>query len=229
MRRAVVTLEALGAALVLAPERHLARASRAAGRTVLGDLVVERRERVRESDLAEAVVLDTTHARDGLVDVLAALRTVGSTPRSGKRRARAGDVLVSRLRPYLRQIALVTPELTRLLGERPIACSPEFVVLSPRAPGESIAWVVPHLLSPGVQEALARGQEGGHHPRVPLETLLGLPVPETSPPARTREGASVCAAAAQAYGAAEAWARLTDPEGLSLAQRSRDRPRRRAP
>jgi hypothetical protein len=37
--------------------------------------------------------------------------------------------------------------------------------------------LVPWLLSDEVQLALAAGQEGGHHPRVREEMLLGLKVP----------------------------------------------------
>ena len=53
-------------------------------------------------------MLDTSHARDGILDVAGALRD-GGGGKSAKKRAVEGDLVVSRLRPYLRQIALVHP------------------------------------------------------------------------------------------------------------------------
>jgi hypothetical protein len=58
-----------------------------------------------------------------------------------------------------------------------MACSTEFYVLSPRSTGESLAFLLPWLLGEETQAILAAAQEGGHHPRVPKETLLALRVP----------------------------------------------------
>lgn len=175
MKSIVRSVRELGDDFVLAPERHLLAANAGEG-VALGDLVTLRGERVLEADLGGAVVLDTSHARDGVLDVGGALRDGAASVRSAKKRARAGDVIVSRLRPYLRQIALVHPRALAPLGDRALAVSSEFYVLSPRG-REGIGWLVPFLLGEAAQAALRDAQEGGHHPRVPQPSLLGLRVP----------------------------------------------------
>ena len=90
----------------------------------------------------------------------------------------AHSVLISRLRPYLRQVAFVDDALNNRHNGVVIACSTEFFVLTPRGQ-QSIAFLVPFLLSEPVQEVLAASQEGGHHPRFDEYALLGLPVPRT--------------------------------------------------
>lgn len=122
------------------------------------------------------LVLDTSHARAGVLSPAHApigVEALGST----KKRVRPGDVLISRLRPYLQQVAWVDDSVPGLEPGVALLCSTEFFVL--RATGDApIAFLVPYLLSAPVQEALAAGQEGGHHPRFNLELLLGLPVPK---------------------------------------------------
>jgi hypothetical protein len=97
---------------------------------------------------------------------------------SAKRRVQAGDVIVSRLRPYLRQVALIDEALFQLApGGNAVVTSTEFFVIRGR-PGFAAAGLIPFLLSEPVQAALAAGQEGGHHPRFGKDLLLSLPVPE---------------------------------------------------
>ncbi len=172
MKLTLRTLGELGEDVVLAPERWVAASELGEG-VPLGELVVERRER---ADLDRAVVLDTTHARDGLLDVASALRAVPSA-KSTKKSALAGDLVVSRLRPYLRQIAFVHPRVIEAADGRPIALSSEFYVLAPRRPKDDLAWLLPYLLREQAQALLAAAQEGGHHPRVPRSSLLALRVP----------------------------------------------------
>ncbi len=172
----VRTIGELGETIALAPERQRATRLTGGAGVLLSSLVAERAERVVDDGLKRAVVFDTTHARDGLLDVRSALR-MASPPASAKKLVRPGDLLVSRLRPYLRQIAFVHPDLGAECGERVLACSTEFYVLSPNASAVSLAFLLPWLLSDEVQTILAAAQEGGHHPRVPRETLLALRVP----------------------------------------------------
>ncbi len=205
MKAIVRALSDLGPDLTFAPERHLAaRIGDAAGLT-LGGLCVERNERVVGDELARAVVLDTTHAKDGVLDVHAARASSAAT--SPKKRVRDGDVLVSRLRPYLRQIALVHPSAIRAARGATLACSTEFYVLSPR-PGDDLAYFLPLLLGAGPQAALAAGQEGGHHPRVPKETVLGLRVDRRAVGDRARSSRAVRVALAAVYAATEHYRRL---------------------
>lgn len=119
---------------------------------------------------ARAVVIDTGHARNGLLRLPEPVDE--ATVRSSKRIIQAGDVLVSRLRPYLRQIAYVdvppAPDITW-------CASTEFYVLR----GEDVAFLVAFLLSAPVQTVLGAAQEGGHHPRVSKNVVLNLPLPSS--------------------------------------------------
>ena len=182
MKSALRTLAELGEDVILAPERWVSAAGVGDG-IPLGELVVERRERVEQ--LAEAVILDTTHARDGVLDIASALRAVPSA-KSAKKRAHSGDLVVSRLRPYLRQIALVHPRSLDAAGGRELALSSEFYVLAPRRAGDDLAFLLPFLLGEQTQAILAAAQEGGHHPRVPRSSLLALRVPLDVVEARQR-------------------------------------------
>jgi len=173
MKSTLRSLGELGDDLVLAPERWVVTSGVGEG-VSLGDLVRERRERA--DALERAVVLDTTHARDGVLDIPSALRAVASA-KSVKKRALPGDLVVSRLRPYLRQIAYVHPRALESAGGRTLALSSEFYVLAPRRPSDDLAFLLPFLLGEHAQAILAAAQEGGHHPRVPRSSLLALRVP----------------------------------------------------
>jgi len=123
-------------------------------------------ELVRNFDLTDALqpVLDDT--REPMP-----AREVGST----KKIFTAGDVVISRLRAYLREIALVrTSPGVRAVG------SSEFIVLRPREtarPRLSRAALLVFLRSLPVQTILKWSQDGSHHPRFGDEDLLSIPVP----------------------------------------------------
>jgi len=176
-RLAVRTVAELARGWVLAPERY-DPAGRLEGERRLGDLVRVNVPARRPAELPAGplLVLETGHAADGFVYPPATL-TTATACLSSKRALQPGDVLVSRLRPYLRQVAWVDPALFRIAPEgNAVVASPEFLVL--RAPaGFDGASLVPWLVSPAVQQVLVAAQEGGHHPRVPTEALLALGVP----------------------------------------------------
>lgn len=212
-RVVVRTLADLGDAITLAPERHHAMeidAREAARGVPLGAIVTERAERVLPEALDGAIVFDTTHAKDGVLDVAAAKRaSAKGTAESAKKRVREGDLLVSRLRPYLRQIALAHPAAMAACEERVVACSPEFYVLSPREGDDaSLAFLVPWLLGDRAQATLAAAQEGGHHPRVPRESLLAMRIPKALAARRAAASRDVSKALETLYFAGDAYARL---------------------
>lgn len=158
---------------VLAPERYdPRRAVVAEAGSPLGGLASLRRELVRPGKPGPFLVLDTSDAQEGIV--VARSSTIDALL-SAKRIVAPGDVIISRLRPYLRQVAYLDEGIPGAPGARLVASS-EFLVLSPRD-GLSIAFLVPFLLSRSTQAILAASQEGGHHPRFRSETLLALPVP----------------------------------------------------
>jgi hypothetical protein len=174
----------LGPTLILAPERYDPRRERlnelidrdavalhTIARTVRDTL------RLPGPTAHECLVLDTSDAREGIVINRKHPVPIGRV-KSAKKTARIGDVIVSRLRPYLRQVALVDDGIRHWRAGMMLACSTEFYVLR-CLDGRSIAFLVPYLLSNRVQKVLAVAQEGGHHPRVDQATLLRLPVPRT--------------------------------------------------
>lgn len=172
----------LGDHLVLSPERYDPRSqvTTAMGTSLrLADVVEVRsgnQQPAAFSSSQPVLVLDTTHAYEGFVIARHPPQPAASLG-SAKRVLAPGDVIISRLRPYLRQVAYVDAGLFRLHAQgNHVAASSEFLVLRRRGPLEPAA-LVPFLLSPAVQTALAAGQDGGHHPRFRRDLLLALPVP----------------------------------------------------
>jgi hypothetical protein len=166
---------------VLAPERYDPRITQKhylgdaqSGRT-LAQLVDLSKDVVtlEKADPEEKyMVLDTGDAKNGIIcrKSVTNYAGIGST----KKVLHIGDVIISRLRPYLRQIGFVDSDLASASS---IVASTEFYVLRPKD-GSSIAYLVPFLLSSRIQEVLCASQEGGHHPRVPEKTLLNLVIPQ---------------------------------------------------
>ncbi len=186
----------LASGLILAPERYDGRRSlRQTGGTVLSELVELAVETARVSEDSPALVLDTGHVEEGFVRVVQPVKLVGRFG-SLKRVLSAGDVIVSRLRPYLRQVAYLDAGCFVLrAGGNSVVASTEFYVLRGRG-DEDVAWLVPFLLSEPIQAALAAAQEGGHHPRVSREALLSVVVPEEVLRERRSLGASARGACA---------------------------------
>lgn len=166
---------------MLAPERYDPRISQRLhfGGTQSGQMLAQLVDVSRDVLPAERaepgaayIVLDTGDAKNGIISRKSAVdfRGIGSA----KKILRPGDVIISRLRPYLRQVGFVDADLA---GSNIVLASTEFYVLRP-TDSTSIAYVVPFLLSERIQEILSASQEGGHHPRVPEKTLMSLVVPE---------------------------------------------------
>lgn len=90
---------------------------------------------------------------------------------SNKKVLKIGDVIISRLRPYLRQVAYVDTD-----SNSQLCASTEFYVLRARN-NESIAFLVPFLLSEAAQTVFANSVEGSQHPRFKEEDILNLVIP----------------------------------------------------
>lgn len=105
---------------------------------------------------------------------------------SAKKRFLPGDVVISRLRHYLRQIAVVrTPSDAVALG------SSEFIVLRPKTEALPQEAVVLFLRCLPVQTILEYSQDGSHHPRFSEEDLLAIPFPDAMLPISSGLAASV--------------------------------------
>ena len=167
-----------GADFSLSPEHWIASetASQLVGGTLLSEIVQSVAKTQSPPDDAR-FVLDTGNAREGLLDV-----TILGNPVSGRSSAKKvvvdGDVIVSRLRPYLRQVTYIPPGTCELLGVEQLYCSTEFFVLRSLDPAQNIAGLVAWLLSEPIQEMLSAAATGGHHPRVSIDLLMNSPVDE---------------------------------------------------
>ncbi|GAA3747228.1 restriction endonuclease subunit S domain-containing protein [Terriglobus aquaticus] len=118
-------------------------------------------------------VFDTGHAADGFLKIDDS-SVLQEKPGSAKKLIQPGDLIISRLRSYLKQIAWIDEGVE---AEDIHPCvSTEFFVLRPKSK-DSIAYLVPFLLSGVVQAVLAASQEGGHHPRFQEKVLRDLVVP----------------------------------------------------
>ena len=175
----VVQYASLSDPVVIAPERYdPRRVQRLDGdTTTLAELVSIENPTISTGNLEadeQYLVLDTGDSFEGVIRPRSE-PVSGSSIRSSKKLVRTGDVIISRLRPYLRQVAFVDPALETMASE--ILVSTEYFVLRPRVREESTAWLVPFLLSPEIQTVLGRSQEGGHHPRFTKQTLGDLQVP----------------------------------------------------
>lgn len=170
----------LASPVILAPERYDPRRkikTRENEVVVLGAIVTSVKKMVKSSaDIGKCFVLDTSDAREGIV-IARKQSSLGTEIGSLKKEVKSGDVIISRLRPYLRQVAFIDEEIPNAKDTQ-ILCSTEFFVLR-SVDNLSIAFLVPFLLSASIQKVLAASQEGGHHPRFIESALLTLPIPKS--------------------------------------------------
>jgi len=118
---------------------------------------------------------DLTHAIDGVLDDRGVQPIPAIEVGSTKKRLQTGDVVISRLRSYLREIALV-----RVEDSVPAVGSTEFIVLRPRAGEKGIMsreTLLVFLRSLPVQTILKWSQDGSQHPRFNEDQLLAASVP----------------------------------------------------
>lgn len=120
--------------------------------------------RVRNYDLTDALgpFLDETlePAKAG---------EIGST----KKRLQAGDLVLSRLRSYLKEIAVVLP-----WAGVPMVGSTEFIVLRPNMDALKIEALLVYLRSRYIQTVLKWCQDGSNHPRFDENEVLRLRIPK---------------------------------------------------
>lgn len=117
---------------------------------------------------------DVTDALEPVLDdekTPQATEEIGST----KKNLQDGDVAISRLRAYLKEIAVVRTD-----GKLPAVGSSEFIVLRPRSTHEVIApeTLTVFLRFQPVQTILKWCQDGSQHPRFSESDLLAIPLPD---------------------------------------------------
>lgn len=144
----------------------------------LSDLIdIQTRSTIKISETA--LILDTGNSDRGFCTVPFGIKNREIRRTSPKKKVPEGAVLISRLRPYLRQICYIPHGTCTLLGVSEILCSPEYHVLTSKRSSDSIAYLVPWLLSTEVQALLEKATTGGHHPRFKVCLLLNMHIPES--------------------------------------------------
>lgn len=162
----------LGPQFVLTPERYNPKRRMSLSDENEGVLLSE--IITLENDIVTAKKDSSVWYQINTSDAMGGYLRVPTTPEklnSNKKLLKPGDVIISRLRPYLRQVAYVDID-----KKTQLCASTEFYVLRARN-NESIAFLVPFLLSEAAQTVFANSVEGSQHPRFKEEDILNLVVP----------------------------------------------------
>lgn len=170
----VRSIEQLDLGLVLTPERYNPKRRISTNGeqafSKLSEFATLANDQVTSRETGNYLVLNTSDALGGCINIP---HTTVHKLSSSKKRIRKGDVIISRLRPYLKQIAYCDVDFDNLVG------STEFYVLRPRIEGDSIAFLTPFLLTEPVQQVFQSAVEGSQHPRFQPQDLLELPIPQS--------------------------------------------------
>ena len=166
------TTTQLGPQFVLTPERYnpkrRMRLSDENDGVLLSEIVT------LENDIVASKKNDSAWYQINTSDAMGGYLRIPSNPErlnSNKKILKTGDVIISRLRPYLRQTAYVDID-----SGVPLCASTEFYVLRARN-NESIAFLIPFLLSEAAQTVFANAVEGSQHPRFKEDDILNLVIP----------------------------------------------------
>ena len=162
----------LGSQFVLTPERY--NPNRRMHFSCENDGVLLSEIITLENNIVVSKKNDSTWYQINTADAIGGYLRIPQNPErlnSNKKMLKCGDVIISRLRPYLRQIAYVDIDANAQL-----CASTEFYVLRARNE-ESIAFLVPFLLSNAAQTVFANSVEGSQHPRFKEEDILNLIIP----------------------------------------------------
>lgn len=164
----------LGVNFILTPERYNPRRRMSIDNedTILMSEIVEIVNDIITKKQAQGKSIIQINTSDAMGGYLNINSEVNDSINSNKKNLRKGDVIISRLRPYLRQVAYVDEDRKEILG-----ASTEFFVIRARN-NESIAYLVPFLLSQPAQLVFENSVEGSQHPRFKEEDVLNLKIPK---------------------------------------------------
>lgn len=158
------------------PSKEQVRRSLAA---LPGQLLTDRVDSIREQWLPDRAAPDVLVRNYDVTDALVPLLNSEKEPTAAaeigsmKKVLRDGDVAVSRLRAYLKEIAVV-----RTGDDMPSVGSSEFIVLRLKDSAISPEALMVFLRSAPVQTILKWCQDGSQHPRFSEGDLLSIPVPD---------------------------------------------------
>ena len=164
----------LGVNFILTPERYNPRRRMSIDNedTILMSEIVEIVNDIITKKQAQGKSIIQINTSDAMGGYLNINSEVNDSINSNKKILRKGDVIISRLRPYLRQVAYVDEDRKEILG-----ASTEFFVIRARN-NKSIAYLVPFLLSQPAQLVFENSVEGSQHPRFKEEDVLNLKIPK---------------------------------------------------
>ena len=164
----------LGVNFILTPERYNPRRRMSIDNedTILMSEIVEIVNDIITKKQAQGKSIIQINTSDAMGGYLNINSEVNDSINSNKKILRKGDVIISRLRPYLRQVAYVDEDRKEILG-----ASTEFFVIRARN-NESIAYLVPFLLSQPAQLVFENSVEGSQLPRFKEEDVLNLKIPK---------------------------------------------------
>ena len=164
----------LGVNFILTPERYNPRRRMSIDNedTILMSEIVEIVNDIITKKQAQGKSIIQINTSDAMGGYLNINSEVNDSINSNIKILRKGDVIISRLRPYLRQVAYVDEDRKEILG-----ASTEFFVIRARN-NESIAYLVPFLLSQPAQLVFENSVEGSQHPRFKEEDVLNLKIPK---------------------------------------------------
>lgn len=168
----IETTAHLGPQFVLTPERY--NPKRRMNLPTENDGVLLSEIITLENDIISAKKETSDWHQINTSDAMGGYLRIPSLPEklnSNKKIIKPGDVIISRLRPYLRQVAYVDFNI-----DVQLCASTEFYVLRSRN-NDSIAFLVPFLLSETAQTVFANSVEGSQHPRFKEEDILNLVIP----------------------------------------------------
>ena len=166
---------------------------------------------VRQIETSQSTEEGAYDTGDAISHVLPKVPSQTDERISAKKLASGGDVIISRLRSYLRQAAVIPRSLAM------VKLSTEFIVLRSKD-ADDVWWLLPFMLSEPVQTILNWSQDGNQHPRFDEDVLLRVPVPASVLDKRRQlaravgEAVSLRDGAVHAIAAAEA--RLMETLGL---------------
>lgn len=144
-----------------------------------GQLLSDRVDSIRDQWLPERAEPGTLVRNYDVTDALVPLLDTEKEPSAAedigsmKKVLKDGDLAISRLRAYLKEIAVV-----RIGDDIPSVGSSEFIVLRPRGNSISPETLMVFLRSAPVQTILKWCQDGSQHPRFSESDLLAIPVPD---------------------------------------------------
>ncbi|MDD5418137.1 MAG: hypothetical protein PHW96_04635 [Candidatus Nanoarchaeia archaeon] len=117
----------------------------------------------------EDKIVNLQNVRYGFIDTFSPEQS-----KSNKKLVKQKDIIISKLRPYLKEIGYVTDEFDGSF------VSTEFIILREKIKKDERYTLIPFLFTEDVQKILFWSQQGTNHPRFNEKVLLNIGFPDIS-------------------------------------------------